>query len=114
MAIRDDTLFLKSIAVRTAETSLAVDGAIEQYLSSPVLKLKVTSDKTSVPEVAHLVPAIAGIALQPAFELGLNGPLDRLGVDMNVRSSASQVTGTLTADLAAPGMQRAATYPFSM
>ena len=103
MAIRDDTLFLKSIAVRTAETSLSVDGAIEQYLSSPVLKLKVTSDKTSIPELARLVPAVEGIALQPAFEVGLNGPLDRLGVDVNVRSSAGQLTGTLTTDLSAPG-----------
>ena len=103
MAIRDDTLFLESIALRTAETSLAVDGAIEQYLSSPVLKLTVTSDKTSVPEIAQLVPAVAGIALQPAFEFRLSGPLDRLGVDMNVRSSAGQIVGTLTTDLAAPG-----------
>ncbi|HEX7793335.1 MAG TPA: translocation/assembly module TamB domain-containing protein [Vicinamibacterales bacterium] len=103
MAIRDDTLFLKSIAVRTAESSLSIDGAIEQYLSSPVLKLKVTSDKTSIPELAKFVPAIQGIELQPAFEAGFNGPLDRLGVDVNVRSSAGQLTGTLTTDLAAPG-----------
>jgi len=103
MAIRDDTLFLQSISIRTAETSLAVDGAVEQYLSSPVLKLTVTSDKTSVPEIARLVPAVAGIALQPAFEFRLSGPLDRLGVDMNVRSSAGQIAGTLTTDLAAPG-----------
>jgi autotransporter translocation and assembly factor TamB len=103
MAIRDDTLFLKSIALRTAETSLAVDGAIERYLSSPVLKLTVTSDKSSVPEIARLVPAVEGIALQPAFEFRLSGPLDRLGVDMNVRSSAGQIAGTLTTDLAAPG-----------
>jgi len=103
MAIRDDTLFLKSIAVRTAESSLSIDGAIEQYLSSPVLKLKVTSDKTSIPELAKFVPAIRGVELQPAFEAGFNGPLDRLGVDVNVRSSACQLTATLTTDLAAPG-----------
>jgi autotransporter translocation and assembly factor TamB len=103
MAIRDDTLFLKSIAVRTAESSLSIDGAIEQYLSSPVLQLKVTSDKTSIPELAKFVPAIAGIQLQPAFEAGFSGPLDRLAVDVNVRSSAGQLTGTLTTDLAAPG-----------
>jgi autotransporter translocation and assembly factor TamB len=103
MAIRDDTLFLKSIAVRTAESSLSVDGAIEQYLSSPVLKLKVTSDKTSIPELAKFVPALHGIELQPAFEAGFNGPLDHLGVDVNVRSSAGQLTGTLTTDFAAPG-----------
>jgi autotransporter translocation and assembly factor TamB len=103
MAIRDDTLFLKSIAIRTAGTALAVDGSIEHYLSSPTLKLKITSDKTSVSEIANLVPAVAGINLQPAFELGVDGPLDRLGVTLNVRSSAGQVTGAFTTDLAAPG-----------
>src|SRR5262245_39171406 len=103
LAIRDDTLFLKSIAIRTAETSLAIDGAIEQYLTTPSLELKVTSDKTSVPEIANLVHSVVGIKLQPAFELGLNGPLDHLGVDLNVRSSAGQLTGTLTTDLSEPG-----------
>src|SRR5437773_674183 len=47
--------------------------------------------------------AAAGLDVRTAFELKLDGPLDRLGVDINVRSSAGQVTGTLTADLAAPG-----------
>src|SRR5262249_40395385 len=103
LAIRNDTLFLQAIAVRTPETSLSVDGSIEQYLSSPVLKLKVTSDKTSIPELATLVPAVQGIDLQPSFEAGFSGPLDHLGVAVNLRSSAGQLTGTLTTDLAAPG-----------
>ena len=103
LAIRDDTLFLKSLAIRTAETSLSVDGAIEHYLSSPLVKLKVTSEKASIPEIGRLVPAVAGVELQPSFELALDGPLDRLGVDVNVRSSAGQLTGTLTTDLALPG-----------
>src|SRR5262249_9052456 len=63
----------------------------------------VTSDKTSIPELARLVPALQGIDLQPAFEAGFSGPLDRLGVAVNVRSSAGQLSGTLTTDLAAPG-----------
>src|SRR5207248_2202999 len=44
----------------------------------------------------------AGINLQPAFEEAADGPLDRLGVNLNLRSSAGQVSGTLTADLSAP------------
>jgi len=35
VSVRDDALYLDKIAVRTAESSLAVDGAIEQYLSRP-------------------------------------------------------------------------------
>ena len=34
-----------------------------------------------------LVPALAGVRLQPAFDVKVDGPLDRLGVEMNVRSS---------------------------
>ena len=59
--------------------------------------------------MARLVPALAGVQLQPAFELKLNGPIDRLGVDMNVRSSAGQVNGNIVADVKAPGSRRPAT-----
>ena len=36
VAVRNDTLYLDRIAVRTAESSVTVDGAIEHYLSTPV------------------------------------------------------------------------------
>jgi len=87
----------------TAESSLSIDGAVQQYLTTPVVNVQVSSDKLSLPELARLVPALAGVRLQPAFELKLDGPLDRLKVDMNVRSSAGQVTGIVVADVKAPG-----------
>jgi autotransporter translocation and assembly factor TamB len=102
IAIRDDTLFLNSLAIRTPETSLSISGAIQQYLSSPVVNLQVSSDKTTLRELAGVVPTLAGVDLQPAFELGLSGPFDQLGVTMNVRSTAGELTGTLLADLSAP------------
>src|SRR5262249_17965459 len=64
---------------------------------------------TSLPEIAKVVPAVAGVEVQPAFELTLNGPADRLGVDLNIRSSAGQMTGALTTDLAAPAYAAAGT-----
>jgi autotransporter translocation and assembly factor TamB len=103
VAVRDDTLFIESLALRTEESSLSVDGAIHHYLTTPQLNLQVTSDKLSLPEIGRIVPSLAGIPLQPAFEFRLNGPFDRLGVDMNVRSSAGQLTGRLVADAQAPG-----------
>jgi len=103
VSVKDDTLFVDKLAMRTAESSVLVDGAVQHYLSTPTLNLQVTSDKLSIPEMARLVPSLGGIALQPAFEFKLNGPLDKLGVDMNVRSSAGQVTGQLVADVQAPG-----------
>src|SRR5438445_298111 len=103
VAVRDDTVFVDKLALRTEETSLSVDGAVQQYLTRPVFKLEVSSDKLSLPEIARLVPALTGIRLQPAFQVKLDGPLDHLGVEMNVQSSAGQAWGKLIADVAMPG-----------
>ncbi len=103
VSVKDDTLFVEQLAVRTAETSLLIDGALQHYLTEPQLNLQISTDTFSLPEVARLVPALAGIELRPAFELRLNGPLGALGVDMNLRSSAGQLTGQLVADLLVPG-----------
>ncbi|MEQ1728868.1 MAG: AsmA family protein, partial [Vicinamibacterales bacterium] len=103
VSVKDDTLFVEQLAVRTAETSLLIDGAVQHYVSEPQLNVQVSSDAFSLPELARLVPALAGIDLRPAFEVKLNGPLSALGVDLNVRSSAGQLTGQFVADLQAPG-----------
>ena len=102
LSVENDTLFVDKLALRTAESSVLIDGAIQQYLTRPQLKLQITSDKLSIPEIARIVPSLAGINLQPAFEIKSSGPLDRLEVEMNVRSSAGQVTGHLVADVQTP------------
>jgi autotransporter translocation and assembly factor TamB len=103
VAVRDDTVFVEKLALRTAESTMSVDGAVQHYLTKPQFNLQITSDKLSLPEIAQIVPALAGVRLQPAFELALNGPMDRLDVAMNVRSSAGQVTGKVVADILTPG-----------
>ena len=103
VSVKDDTLFVDKLALRTAETSLSVDGAVQHYLTKPVFNLQISSDKLSLPEIARLMPALAGVRLQPAFELKVSGPMDRLDVAMNVRSSAGQITGQVVADILAPG-----------
>jgi autotransporter translocation and assembly factor TamB len=103
ISVKDDTVFVEKLALRTAESSLAVDGAVQHYLTKPQFNLQITSDKLSIPEIAQIVPALAGVTLQPAFEIKMNGPMDRLGVDMNVRSSAGQISGKIVADLLTPG-----------
>ena len=67
-----------------------------------MFNLQITSDRLSLPEFARGIPALGGVTLQPAFELKLDGPLNRLGVDLNVRSTAGQVTGKLLGDLLVP------------
>src|SRR4051794_5940502 len=103
VSVKDDTVFVDKLALRTSETSLSVDGAVQKYLTAPVFNLQVSSDKLSIPEIAQLVPALAGIRLQPSFNIKANGPLDRLGVEMNVQSSAGAASGKFVADVAAPG-----------
>src|SRR3954468_2743972 len=103
VSVKDDTVFVDKLALRTSETSLSIDGAVQNYLTAPVFNLQVSSDKLSIPEIARLVPALAGIRLQPSFNIKANGPLDRLGVEMNVQSSAGTASGKFVADVAAPG-----------
>jgi autotransporter translocation and assembly factor TamB len=103
IAVKEDTLYVDKLSLRTEETSLAIDGAVQHYLSTPVFNVQISSDKLSLPEIARLVPALAGVRLQPAFEVHVNGPADHLGIDMNVRSSAGSVTGSIVADVLSPG-----------
>ncbi len=103
VSVKDDTVFVDKLALRTSETSLSFDGAVQHYLTKPVFNLQISSDKLSLPEIARLVPALAGIRLQPSFNLKADGPLDRLGVEMNVQSSAGVASGKMVADLLAPG-----------
>ena len=103
VAVHDDAVHVQKLQLHTAESSIAIDGAVQNYLTKPNLNLRVTSDKLSIPEIARLIPALANVKLQPAFEVQLGGPLDRLGVDMNVRSTAGQLTGSIVADVVEPG-----------
>src|SRR5882762_6636557 len=103
IAVHDDAVHVEKLSLRTAETSLSIDGAVQNYLTKPNLNLQITSDKLSIPEIARLVPALAGVKLQPAFELKLNGAFDELHVNANVRSSAGDATANVVTDILAPG-----------
>jgi translocation-and-assembly-module (TAM) inner membrane subunit TamB-like protein len=103
VSVKDDTVYVEKLALRTAETSLSLEGAVQHYLTTPVFNLEISSDKLSVPELARIVPALAGVQLQPAFNARLAGPLDRLGVEMNVESSAGRLSGKVVADILSPG-----------
>ena len=103
IAVRDDNLYLDRLSIRTAESSVTVDGVIEDYLATPVLKMT-TSGSASLPEIARVVPGAAGFGLHPAFDVKASGPADRLALDVNVRSEAGNIRGQLTADVKAPNL----------
>src|SRR5512132_383054 len=56
VAVKNDTVFVEKLALRTAETSLSFDGEIQHYLTKPVFNLEISSDKLSIPELARIVP----------------------------------------------------------
>ncbi len=101
LAVRDDNLYLDDVSLKMRETSVTLNGVIEQYLATPVVKVTTTGN-VSLPEIGRLVPAAAGYALHPTIDLKADGPAQRLGLSLNIRSEAGAVRGQLTADVQAP------------
>lgn len=109
ISTKDDDIFLDRVAIRTEESSLLIDGAIQQYLSTPDLDLTISSDRLALQEIAHLVPALKGIDLQPAFTIAAKGSLADLQLAIAARTSAGALDAQLTADVADPGRHVAGT-----
>ena len=103
IAVRDDNIYVDQLKLNTAESTLTIDGVVEQYLKNPIVKLT-TTGRLSVPEIGRVVPAATGYQLYPGFEIRANGPADRLALDLNVRSEAGNVKGQLTADVEGPSL----------
>jgi autotransporter translocation and assembly factor TamB len=89
--LRDDDLQLGGVSIHTTESALKVNGTVRQYREAPVFALHVHADPLSLPELRKVIPAIATTKLQPAIDVRLDGPLDRLVTDFNLRSSAGDV-----------------------
>ena len=98
VSVRADDLFLDKVKVHTAESALNVDGVVENYVTSPVLKLQVNSERLSVPEVARVAPALQGVKLHPSFSVKANGPFGDLGLRLNAQSEAGDVEADLRLD----------------
>jgi autotransporter translocation and assembly factor TamB len=102
IATRKDALYLDRLAVRTQESALSIDGDVQDYLRRPTLELRVGSEKIATTEIARIVPALAGIDLQPSFEVRASGPLDGLHLALLARSSAGVVRSALRTDVMSP------------
>ena len=101
IAVRDDNLYVETLSISTAESSLTIDGVVENYLKTPVVKVT-TSGQVSLPEIGRVVPAAGSYALHPKFDVKASGPAENLALDLNISSEAGTVRGTLTADVKAP------------
>jgi hypothetical protein len=103
---RNEIIF-DNVSVRTEETSLQVQGVVRNIEGgAPVVDLQASSDKFDVAEVARIVPALRGYELQPQFEATLNGPADKMAVDLWAReANLGTVRADVTVDAMAPGRQ---------
>jgi autotransporter translocation and assembly factor TamB len=95
-------LRLDAVHAETTGTSLSVSGTIGLEHGAPALDLQATSDRFDLSELAGFLPALRGIRLRPAFRVTAKGPLERLGLDFDVRSSAGDASGKMTAGLRGP------------
>ena len=101
LAVRDDNLYVESMSISTTESSLEIEGVVEDYLSTPLLKIT-TTGKVSLPEVGRVLPAAGEFALHPQFHVKASGPADNLLLDLDVQSETGNVRGKLTTDVKAP------------
>ena len=99
---REDNLHLEKLSLKTADSGVVIDGAINNYLKSPSLQLTVTSPLMSLPEFSAVVPALRGYDLHPSFDVKANGRQDSLRLDVTAKSEAGNITGTLAADALSP------------
>ncbi|MCA1651483.1 MAG: translocation/assembly module TamB domain-containing protein [Acidobacteria bacterium] len=103
IGVREDNLYLERMVVRTAESSLTLDGVVERYLSTPIVKVT-TSGTISLPELGRVVPVAAGYPLRPAVNVKANGPANALALSLDLQSEAGNVRGDVTADVQAPDL----------
>ncbi len=103
LAVRDDNLFVESMSIKTAESSLTIDGVVERYLATPVLKVT-TTGTVSLPEIGRVIPAAREYALHPTFDVKASGPADRLVLDLTVQSEAGNIRGQVTSDVKTPDL----------
>jgi autotransporter translocation and assembly factor TamB len=108
IAVRDDNVYVENLVLKTGASSVTVQGVVEQYLKTPVAKLT-TTGTVSLPEIGRIVPAVAGYPLTPTFAVKAAGPAERMVLDLDVRSQAGNVRGTVTADVKAPQLGVAGT-----
>ncbi|HXG56655.1 MAG TPA: translocation/assembly module TamB domain-containing protein [Vicinamibacterales bacterium] len=101
IAVRDDNVYLDTMALHTAESAVRFEGVLEQYMRAAVVKVT-GSGKASLPEFGRIFPIVAPYKLHPDFEVKTNGPVDRMGLDLNLRSEAGNSRGQVVADLRGP------------
>ncbi len=72
-------------------------------MSARVLKLG-TIGNVSLPEIGRVMPVLSGYNLHPVVNVKMNGPVERLGMTLDVKSEAGDVRGEVMTDLKTPDL----------
>ncbi|MFB3853080.1 MAG: translocation/assembly module TamB domain-containing protein [Vicinamibacterales bacterium] len=94
-----ERLSVDGLRLRTTESSVAVDGQVERYRSTPDYRLRCEGAPLSLDEAGRILPALAATGLDLAFELSARGQASALAVNIELRSDAGNVNAQATADI---------------
>jgi translocation and assembly module TamB len=108
IAVREDNLYLEDLAIKTTESNLSIEGVVQSYLRTPVIKLT-GAGRASLPEIGRILKAVAGYDLHPTLTVKTDGPLDRFAMDLDVTSESGVFRGLVTADFRTPDLRFAGT-----
>ncbi len=95
----------QSIAARTGESDVTVDGSLTRAAASQpwTFDMDVAGTPISLPEIGRFFPA-ASFEIRPNLTVGMSGTLDALGLEVDVtRSEAGRAAGQMTLDATGPG-----------
>ncbi len=94
----------QAMAVQTAESALTVDGTLARTAPTRpwTFDLDVVGQPVSLPEIGRFFPE-ATFPIHPVLTVGVSGPLDALGLDLDItQSEAGRAKGAVTIDTTGP------------
>jgi autotransporter translocation and assembly factor TamB len=102
VSVHDDEIDVRKLVLRTGEFSISADGGVRDYLTTPSFKMQASADRVSLPELARIIPSLAGIELRPSVTISADGRLDQLNAALDVRSTAGTVSGQVIVGVSGP------------
>jgi autotransporter translocation and assembly factor TamB len=102
VGISGDLVTLDGLDVRTEKSRLALDGSISLGSQNPRVNLRVAAPTLDTPELSRVIPALKPLEISPSLTASLDGTLDELAVDVDMRSEGGTVRAMVVADASGP------------
>jgi hypothetical protein len=92
-----------SLYVETPRTTFTLDGRVVKSDQPTVLDLRVRAPRFAFQEWSGILHGLEHIAVDASFDTRLQGPLARLGTDLELQGTGGSVNGHLVLDTTVPG-----------